>query len=125
MEIGEHGAGGPEFEARIDVQIGVALGRRQPLALHGGLQRADSRRPDGHQAGGGSHLPRLLLRDLKPLRVETVVLDDFGVDWLEGAETHVQRDTGDLDARGPAFRENLGVKCSPAVGAATEPLSRA
>ncbi len=44
----------------------------------------------------------------------------------ERARPDVQREVVDLDARAPRARaSSSGVKCSPAVGAATDPSSRA
>ena len=60
------------------------------------------------------------------LRVQPHFFDDFGVQRLEGAEAHVQRHPRDGGPRPrDKRREFPGVKWSPAVGAATDPRSRA
>ena len=45
--------------------------------------------------------------------------------WLERAESDMESDFGGLNASLGKLGDSFGVKWSPAVGAATEPVSRA
>ena len=52
-----------------------------------------------------------------------MVFDEVGADGLEGAVADVQRDGDALDAARLERRSSDGVKCRPAVGAATDPAA--
>ena len=49
----------------------------------------------------------------------------FGFHRLKRAGADVQRDEAEVTPRARICASNSGVKCRPAVGAATEPASRA
>ena len=60
------------------------------------------------------------------LPVQSMILHPFHAHRLECPQSDVQRDLSGLDAaRRGCWRGLSGVKCNPAVGAATDPRSRA
>ena len=58
---------------------------------------------------------------VEALAIQPVLAGIVGRHRPEGAGPDVQGDARDLVARGRDRRQQLGVKCSPAVGAATAP----
>ena len=64
--------------------------------------------------------------DRAPFGMHPVVFGVVGLDRQEGAGADMQRDAYAAPRRAPsAAPSRSGVKCRPAVGAATEPSSRA
>ena len=106
-----------------DENVGLALLRHD---LAGGvaptaLEYADGSRADGHETpspgvdGNGG-----VRGDLETFGVHAVFAQVVRLDGPERADPDVQRQKGVRDRR-----EDLRVKCSPAVGAATAPGARA
>ena len=100
----------------------AVLGRRR-------LQQPQRRGADGDDApaggaraieGGGR-----LGGDLAPLGVHAVFGDVLGLDRQEGAGADVQGDEWREMPRASSAASSAGVKCRPAVGAATAPSWRA
>jgi hypothetical protein len=56
--------------------------------------------------------------------VKADIFEALDAERREGAEADVQRDARNFDALGSQRSSICGVKCRPAVGAATEPRSR-
>ncbi len=94
-----------------------------------GFESAHYGRADGDDAAGtasgGVYGGGGLGRDGVALAVQMHFVDALHAQRREGAEADVESDTGDFDAACSIEASICGVKCSPAVGAATEPRSRA
>ena len=118
VKVGEHRPGAPELEARRDEE--VRLGTRR-IAFDcpdaGGAHR--------HHSRGRIHRLDGFSRHYEALRMQPHIVDNFGMQRLEGAQSDVQRDPRDPGPLARHASRISGVKWSPAVGAATDPRSRA
>ncbi len=124
MEVRHQPVHGAEPEAGPDEQRRLAGKGLHAVLVRGALQQAQRRGADGDDAAAGADGGRGLRRDLTALRVHAVRAG-VATHRQEGAGADMQGDGGAAHARGGQRASKAGVKCSPAVGAATAPSARA
>ena len=133
MKVRQQPRHDPKLEARVDEQVGPPAAGGDPTrrAAARPLRASASSSSQRRRSGGAPrsavrHRDAAALADFVPLGLDPVILDLFDPNRLKCAVADVQRDFGDLDApRRPRPTSSTGVKCSPAVGAATDPRDRA
>ena len=93
------------------------------------LEGADDRGADGDDAAGFcdgaiDSVGGRGVGERVALAMQADFVELFHAQRREGAEAYMQREARNLNALGSQSVSTCGVKCRPAVGAATEPRSR-
>ena len=113
----------------MKIDVSPLNGRIVPSSAGRALEQPQRCRADGNDAAAGA--PRGVQRigslcgDDAPLRVHLVIGRVVGLDRQECAGTDMQRQAPESAPFARTAASSSGVKCRPAVGAATAPSSRA